>query len=49
MIRYPNLKLIIHHHGAMIPLFAEIGCKYGWDYFEQNTGKKQRHPFRALY
>jgi predicted TIM-barrel fold metal-dependent hydrolase len=38
--RYPNLKLIIHHHGALIPLFAKR-MQYGWDYFEQNTGKKQ--------
>ncbi len=38
--RYPDLKLITHHHGAMIPLFAER-MQYGWDYFEQNTGRKQ--------
>ena len=38
--RYPDLKLIIHHHGALIPLFAKR-MQYGWDYFEQNTGKKQ--------
>lgn len=38
--RYPELKLIIHHHGALIPLFAKR-MQYGWDYFEQNTGKKQ--------
>jgi predicted TIM-barrel fold metal-dependent hydrolase len=38
--RYPNLKLIIHHHGALIPLFADR-MQYGWDYFEQNTGQDQ--------
>jgi predicted TIM-barrel fold metal-dependent hydrolase len=38
--RYPNLKLIIHHHGALVPLFAKR-MQYGWDYFEQNTGQKQ--------
>lgn len=38
--RYPEIKLIIHHHGAMIPLFARR-MQYGWDYFEQSTGKKQ--------
>ncbi len=38
--RYPDLKLIIHHHGALVPLFAKR-MQYGWDYFEQNTGKKQ--------
>lgn len=38
--RYPNLKLIIHHHGALIPAFADR-MQYGWDYFEQNTGQQQ--------
>jgi len=38
--RYPDLKLIIHHHGALVPLFAER-MQYGWDYFEQNTGQDQ--------
>jgi predicted TIM-barrel fold metal-dependent hydrolase len=38
--RHPNLKLIIHHHGALVPLFAQR-MQYGWDYFEQNTGVKQ--------
>jgi uncharacterized protein len=38
--RYPDLKLIIHHHGALVPLFAKR-MQYGWDYFEKNTGRKQ--------
>jgi predicted TIM-barrel fold metal-dependent hydrolase len=38
--RHPKLKLVIHHHGALIPLFAQR-MQYGWDYFEQNTGAKQ--------
>jgi predicted TIM-barrel fold metal-dependent hydrolase len=38
--RYPNLKLIIHHHGALVPLYAQR-MQYGWDYFEQNTGRNQ--------
>jgi predicted TIM-barrel fold metal-dependent hydrolase len=38
--RYPDLKLIIHHHGALVPLFAQR-MQYGWDYFEQSTGQKQ--------
>ena len=38
--RYPDLKLIIHHHGALIPLFAKR-MQNMWDYFEQNTGVKQ--------
>jgi predicted TIM-barrel fold metal-dependent hydrolase len=38
--RHPKLKLIIHHHGALVPLFAQR-MQYGWDYFEQNTGAKQ--------
>jgi predicted TIM-barrel fold metal-dependent hydrolase len=46
--RYPNLKLIIHHHGALIPLFAER-MQYGWDYFEQNTGQKQPTSIEPPY
>ena len=46
--RYPDLKLIIHHHGALIPLFAER-MQYGWEYFEQNTGKKQPTDISAPY
>ena len=38
--RYPRLKLIIHHHGALVPLYAQR-MQYGWDYFEQNTGRNQ--------
>jgi predicted TIM-barrel fold metal-dependent hydrolase len=38
--RHPDLKLIIHHHGALVPLFAQR-MQYGWDYFEQNTGVTQ--------
>jgi len=46
--RYPELKLIIHHHGALVPLFAER-MQYGWDYFEQNTGRKQPTSISAPY
>lgn len=46
--RYPDLKLIIHHHGALLPLFAER-MQYGWEYFEQNTGKKQTTDISAPY
>jgi predicted TIM-barrel fold metal-dependent hydrolase len=46
--RYPDLKLIIHHHGALVPLFAKR-MQYGWDYFEQNTGKKQPTPISRPY
>jgi predicted TIM-barrel fold metal-dependent hydrolase len=38
--RHPGLKLVIHHHGALVPLFAQR-MQYGWDYFEQNTGVTQ--------
>ena len=38
--RYPDLKLVVHHHGALVPLFAKR-MQYGWDYFEQSTGAKQ--------
>lgn len=54
--RYPDLKLIIHHHGALIPLFDER-MQYGWDNFEQKTGEKERttiprpyiHHFKKFY
>jgi predicted TIM-barrel fold metal-dependent hydrolase len=38
--RHPQLKIVIHHHGALVPLFAQR-MQYGWDYFEQNTGVRQ--------
>lgn len=38
--RYPTLKLVIHHHGALVPLFAQR-MQYGWDYFEQSAGARQ--------
>lgn len=46
--RYPELKVIIHHHGALVPLFAQR-MQYGWDYFEQNTGRKQPTRISAPY
>ena len=46
--RYPNLKLIIHHHGALVPLFAQR-MQYGWDYFEQNTGVRQSRSISQPY
>ena len=38
--RYPGLKLIVHHHGALVPSFAQR-MQYGW-VFEQSTGVKQQ-------
>jgi uncharacterized protein len=32
--RYPDVKIITHHHGAYIPLFASR-MQMGWDTFEQ--------------
>jgi predicted TIM-barrel fold metal-dependent hydrolase len=46
--RYPNLKLIIHHHGALIPYYAQR-MQNGWDYFEQNTGQKQPTSISSPY
>ena len=46
--RYPDLKLIIHHHGALVPLFAQR-MQYGWDYFEQNTGVRQSRSISQPY
>lgn len=46
--RYPDLKLIIHHHGALIPQYAQR-MQNGWDYFEQNTGQKQPTDISSPY
>ena len=46
--RYPGIKIVIHHHGALIPLFAQR-LQYGWDYFEQNTGVRQPTTIRRPY
>ena len=46
--RYPGIKIIIHHHGALIPLFAQR-LQYGWDYFEPNTGLRQPTSIRRPY
>jgi predicted TIM-barrel fold metal-dependent hydrolase len=46
--RYPTLKLVIHHHGALVPLFAQR-MQYGWEYFEQNTGVKQATSISRPY
>ncbi|MEJ5357589.1 MAG: amidohydrolase family protein [Desulfobacterales bacterium] len=46
--RHPALKLVTHHHGALVPLFAQR-MQYGWDYFEQNTGRRQPTTIRPPY
>jgi len=35
--KHPDLKVIIHHHGALIPSYAERMI-YGWEFFEKNNG-----------
>lgn len=37
--RYPSLKLIIHHHGAFIPLFAKR-MEAGYEMYEKTGGVK---------
>jgi len=37
--KHPDLKVIIHHHGALIPLFHQR-MSYGWAFFEQNNKKE---------
>lgn len=46
--RHPNLKLVVHHHGALVPLFAKR-MQYGWDYFEESTGEKQATSISRPY
>jgi predicted TIM-barrel fold metal-dependent hydrolase len=35
--RYPDVKIITHHHGALVPLFASR-MQLGWDTFERLAG-----------
>jgi predicted TIM-barrel fold metal-dependent hydrolase len=46
--KYPDLKIIIHHHGALIPLFAER-LVYGWEFFEKNAGAVIQTPIDKPY
>ena len=46
--RYPDLKIIIHHHGGLIPLFAER-LVYGWEFFEKNAGTFIQTPIDKPY
>lgn len=46
--KYPDLKIIIHHHGTLIPLFAER-LVYGWEFFEQNAGAVINTPINKPY
>ena len=46
--KYPDLKIIIHHHGSLIPLFAER-LVYGWDFFEKNVGAVITTPIDKPY
>jgi aminocarboxymuconate-semialdehyde decarboxylase len=46
--RYPNLKIVIHHHGALIPYF--IGrLDTGIQFFEKMAGRKYDAKIRPLY
>lgn len=38
--RFPNVKIVIHHHGALVPLFVDRVME-GIKFFEKNTGKKE--------
>jgi predicted TIM-barrel fold metal-dependent hydrolase len=46
--RYPDLKLVVHHHGALVPIFARR-MQYGWDYFEASTGERQATSISRPY
>jgi predicted TIM-barrel fold metal-dependent hydrolase len=46
--RYPGLKLIIHHHGAMVPLFAKRLVE-GCNYFECASGATFDTPISKPY
>lgn len=46
--RYPNLKVVIHHHGAMIPYFIgrlDVGIKF----FEKMAGRKYDAKIQPPY
>lgn len=38
--RYPKVKIVIHHHGALVPLFVDRVIE-GIKFFEKNTGRKE--------
>lgn len=46
--RYPNLRIIIHHHGALIPYFAGR-IDIGVELFEANAGIKCNTPISPPY
>lgn len=46
--RYPQLKLITHHHGALIPLFAKR-MQESYDYFECNSNFKMNTNISQPY
>lgn len=46
--RYPNLKLIIHHNGALIPLFAKR-MEAGYDLYEKIGGVIYDTPISKPY
>lgn len=46
--RYPNLRIIIHHHGAMVPYFAGR-VDIGVEFFEANAGVNYNTPISAPY
>lgn len=46
--RYPNLHIIIHHYGAMIPFFVKR-VDIGIEFFEANAGIKYNTPISAPY
>ena len=42
--RLPNLKIVTHHHGAMIPVFSQR-MDYSLEFFEEKAGSLNRKHF----
>jgi len=43
--QYPNLKVITHHAGGMIPFFSKR-IQLSWDFNEMRMGYRTEHPLR---
>jgi len=46
--KHPNLKIVIHHHGALVPLYAQR-MEIGQDFFEQNMKMRYSNVISRPY
>ncbi|MFT7003847.1 MAG: putative TIM-barrel fold metal-dependent hydrolase [Sulfurimonas sp.] len=46
--KHPKLKIVIHHAGALVPLYKERATN-GWNFFEQNIGFRYSEKISKPY